>query len=88
MADSLRLYEDTRLRSTETRKSILLFHRVYNIPQGGTALIPAKGEAVDLDGVTGEGILQPRVFSDPVRRKNGDAGWAVGLTFWQARPYA
>ncbi len=88
MADSIRGQEDKRLRRQETRKSIILYWRTYSFPIDGMALIPAKGEAVDLDGVTGTGSLQPRVYADPVRQKSGEAQLVVQLTFFQGRSYA
>ena len=82
--------EDTTLREKpDYRKSVILFRRVYNVPIGAVASIkPALGTAVALRGVTGTGILTPRVL-DVQEFQTPSAGTIqLRITWYQIRQYA
>lgn len=87
MADTLLQFEHVDRRSQRTLTSITLYDRVYRMPLDRT-IIPVRGQAVDLDGLTGTGINQPRVYSNPQSRRDRTGAEELHITFYQIRPYA
>jgi hypothetical protein len=74
----------------EIRTSVVLMSRVYVIPAGSEALIPAKGSAISLRSLTdptltetGTGLAAWRILN--VAQKKDPKGWRVGVTFYQVR---
>jgi len=88
MADTLRRFEDVAYRAEPVvQKMALLWTRRYNVPVGGeSGILPAVGDAVDLDGVSGSGIMQPRVMQ--IGQRFGHGRWQAIITFYQVRPYS
>jgi len=88
MADSLLIYEVEERRTEEPLEMITLYHRTYDLPEGETSILPGRGDAVDLDGVSGSGIMTPRVMGMPRRPTPGETGTRFEITFYQVRPYS
>jgi len=83
-------YEDIPKRQQRAIKIGQLYTRVYNVPEDDAAnLIPARGDAVDLNDVDSpSALLTPRVLRNPRRKQNDDGSLQVTITLIQPEAYA
>lgn len=92
-------YEDERFRSkTTSLTSVKTFSRVYNLPPGGTSLIPARGDVLTLktndpeyDSDHTTDVEAPRVQQPPtVQQAASGSGAGIKLTVsaYKIIPYA
>ncbi len=82
-------FEEKKERSApKVRRSVYLYRRVYNIPRGDPSIIPAKGDTITLEDVTGTGIETVRVYEVGQFENNKDGTWQIVITFYQVRLYA
>ena len=88
MADALRPYEQIEARKVEPQLDRTVYQRVYIIPVDQQATILASivlGTAVDLDGMTGTGLSQPRVHSFGRLNDKGRSSDLMAFSFYVPR---
>ena len=79
--------EATELRAQpEIRRSVIIYRRTYRLPKGTS--LPNKGDALDLAGVSGTGLLGPYVRNIHIAQQKGGGLDAVTITYDKVRPYA
>lgn len=89
MADTLRHAE----RNPERRRQyvagqMIVFVRTYQFGRFAMAALPSRGDAVDLDGVSGSAVMQPRVLRVLSSHRDKTGQQQVTIAFYQIRPYS
>lgn len=75
-------------RLVERLNDRTVYTRSYRVPRAETSTTPTIGEAVTLDGVSGSGIMQPRVMAVQERLVAGQAEKVLTIRFYVVRPYS
>lgn len=92
MADDLRVHEDPAQRQApDVRTSVKIWRRVYNFPREAvTSLTPARGTAVDLDGLAAQTDphLRYRVLRTQEAQQTGGGKIQVVIWYYQVIPYS